>query len=46
MPKARNEHTSVRVASKAGRVLQNPASTKRERSIAASALTQARNKKK
>ena len=45
MPR-KNEQTSARVASKAGKVLQDPHSTKRERSVAASALTQARNKKK
>jgi len=45
MPK-RNEHTSPSVASKAGKVLNDPKSTKREKSVAASALTQARNKPK
>ncbi|MFC2018561.1 hypothetical protein ACFLU4_01220 [Chloroflexota bacterium] len=45
MPK-RNEQTSPRVASKAGRILSDPKSTKREKSVAASALTQARNKPK
>ncbi len=45
MPK-RNEQTSPRVASKAGKILSDPVSTKREKSVAASALTQARNKKK
>ena len=45
MPK-RNEQTSPRVASKAGKVLSDPHSTKREKSVAASALTQARDKKK
>ena len=42
----KNERTSAKVASKAGRVLQDPKSTKREKSVAASALTQARDKKK
>ncbi len=42
----RNERTSPRVASKAARVLRNPHSTKREKSVAGSALTQARNKAK
>ncbi len=45
MPKS-NEQTSPRVASKAGKILSNPKSTKTEKSIAASALTQARNKPK
>lgn len=45
MPR-RNEQTSPKVASKAGKVLSDPHSTKREKSIAASALTQARNKPK
>ncbi len=46
MPKGRNEHTSPKVASKAGKILSDPHSTKREKAVAASALTQARNKKK
>jgi len=46
MAKSRNEHTSSRVASNAGKVLSNPNSTARQKSIAASALTQARDKKK
>jgi len=46
MAKGRSEHTSSKVASKAGKVLSDPHSTKRERSVAASALTQARDKKK
>ncbi len=41
-----NEKTSARVASKAGKILSDPNSTARERSAAASALTQARDKKK
>ena len=43
---AKNERTSAKVASKAGKVLRDPNSTKREKSVAASALTQARDKKK
>lgn len=43
---ARNERTSKKVASKAGKILSDPKSTKREKSVAASALTQARNKKR
>ena len=42
----RNERTSPKVASKAGKILSDPKSTKREKSVAASALTQARNKPK
>ena len=45
MPK-RNEQTSTRVSSKAGKILSDPHSSKREKSVAASALTQARNKAK
>ena len=45
MPKG-NERTSQKVASKAAKVLSDPHSTKREKSVAGSALTQARNKKK
>ncbi len=45
MPK-RNEQTSPKVASRAGKVLSDPKSTKREKSVAGSALTQARNKSK
>lgn len=43
--KTSNEHTSTRVASQAAKVLRDPNSTKSEKSIAGSALTQARNKK-
>ena len=43
---AKNERTSQKVASKAGRVLSDPNSTKREKSVAASALTQVRDKNK
>jgi len=45
MPK-RNEQTSPRVASIAGKILGDPNSTPAEKSAAASALTQARNKPK
>jgi predicted transcriptional regulator len=41
-----NEQTSKRVASKAGKILSNPKSSKSQKSVAASALTQAANKKK
>lgn len=43
---AKNERTSSRVASQASKVLRDPSSTKREKSVAASALTQARDKKR
>lgn len=46
MPKGKNEQTSPRVASKAGKILSDPNSSARQKSIAASALTQARDKKK
>jgi len=42
---AKNEKTSKTVASKASKILSNPKSTKAEKSVAASALTQAANKK-
>lgn len=42
MPK--HEYTSKRVASKAGKTLSNPNATKQQKSIAGSALTQARNR--
>ena len=45
MPK-KHEYTSSKVASKAGKVLRDPNSTKREKSVAGSALTQARDKAK
>ncbi len=45
MPR-RNEQTSPRVASKAGKILSDPKSTKAEKSVAASVLTQAPNKPK
>ena len=43
---AKQEYTSKRVASKASRVLSNPKSSKSAKSVAASALTQARDRKK
>jgi len=43
---AKNEKTSKKVASAASKVLKDPKSTKAAKSIAASALTQAANKKK
>ena len=46
MRKASNERTSPAVASKAAKILANPKSTKAEKSVAASALTQAANKGK
>lgn len=42
----KNEKTSKSVASKASAILRDPKSTKAEKSVAASALTQAANKKK
>lgn len=42
----KHEYTSKRVASKAGKVLRDPKSSKKDKSIAASALTQARDKKR
>lgn len=44
--KKRNEQTSKRVASKAAKILRNPKSSKSEKSVAGSALTQAPDKKK
>jgi hypothetical protein len=43
---AKNEKTSKRVAAEASKVLRNPKSTKIEKSVAGSALTQAPDKKK
>lgn len=40
------EQTSKKVASLASKILRDPKSTKKEKSVAASALTQAPNKKK
>jgi len=42
---ARNEKTSKAVASKAGKILRNPKSSKAAKSVAASALTQAPDRK-
>ncbi len=43
---ARNERTSKRVARQAGKLLGNPKSPKRVKTVAASALTQAPDRKK
>ncbi len=43
---SRNERTSKKVASKASKLLSNPKTPKNVKSVAASALTQAPNKKK
>lgn len=43
---AKNEQTSKSVASKAAKILRNPKSTKAQKSVAASALTQAADKPK
>lgn len=40
----KNERTSPKVASTAGKMLRNPKSTKAERSVAGSALTQTADK--
>lgn len=40
-PKRSNEQTSPSVASKASKILSNPKSTPQQKSVAASALTQA-----
>lgn len=42
---AKNEKTSSKVASKAGKLLQNPKTPKNVKSVAGSALTQAPDKK-
>ena len=44
--KPTNETTSPKVASKASKILSNPKSTPAQKSVAASALTQAKNKTK
>lgn len=44
--KTRNERTSATVASKASKILSNPKSTAPQKSVAASALTQAQNRPK
>lgn len=41
-----NEHTSPKVASTAGKLLSNPKTPAAVKKVAASALTQAKNKKK
>lgn len=46
MAKSKNEHTSKSVASKASKLLASPKASKTVKSVATSALTQARNKKK
>ena len=46
MAKSKSEHTSKSVASKASKLLTNPNTSKTVKSVAASALTQARNKGK
>ena len=46
MSKQKNEQTSKSVASKASKLLSNPNTSKAVKSVAASALTQAANKKK
>ncbi len=43
---AKNEKTSSKVASKAGKILNDPKSSKKSKSVAASALTQAKDKPK
>jgi len=43
---SKNEKTSKKVASKAGEILSNPSTPKNTKSVAASALTQAPDKKK
>lgn len=43
---AKNEKTSKSVASKAAKILRNPKSSKAAKSVAASALTQAPNRKR
>jgi hypothetical protein len=45
MAKSQNEKTSSKVASEASKILRDPKATKQEKSVAGSALTQARNKK-
>ena len=43
---AKKEYTSKSVASKASKILSDPKASKIEKSVAGSALTQARDKKK
>lgn len=42
----KNEHTSAKAASKASAILRDPKSSAAAKSVAASALTQARDKKR
>ena len=46
MARKKGEYTSKRVASKAAKTLKDPKATPKQKSIAGSALTQARNKPK
>jgi len=46
MAKTKSEHTSREVASRASKLLSSPKTSKAVKSVAASALTQVRNKKK
>ncbi len=46
MPRNPNERTSTRVASTASKILSNPKTPGKVRRVAASTLTQARNKSK
>lgn len=46
LPMADNEKTSKKVATKASKILRDPKSTKDQKSVAASALTQTADKKK
>ena len=46
MVKSKTEHTSSKVATKAARILRNPKSSPAQKSVAASALTQTRDKSK
>jgi len=43
--KVSNERTSSKVATQASKILRDPNSTKAEKSVAGSALTQTKNKK-
>ena len=45
MAKQRNEQTSKPVASRAAKILRSPTATKAQKSVAASALTQAPNRR-
>ena len=46
MPKSKNEKTSPKIASQAGKLLAQPNASKAVKAVAASALTQAPNKAK